>query len=130
MSNSGITIFRVQDKEGRGPWKPGFSLTWAEDRTAEEYEFLAPFPLEVMLQLRSQAAYKHLGFGCLSLEQLRRWITATEYQTLQRHGYRAVQMQADSILVESPSQCVFSRSLPLAIASPVELWKQPTNKPS
>ena len=29
MSNE---IYRVQDAQGRGPWKPGFSHRWVEDR--------------------------------------------------------------------------------------------------
>ncbi len=31
-------IYRVQDPEGRGPWKPGFSQVWAT--TADEYATL------------------------------------------------------------------------------------------
>ena len=25
-------VYRIQDSNGRGPWKPGFSHVWVEDR--------------------------------------------------------------------------------------------------
>jgi hypothetical protein len=97
-------------------------MTWTEDRTEEEYAELQPFPIPVMMQLRAISKGRHLGFGCITLAQLRKWITQSEYRTLRKYGYQAVAMQPDEILVSSPHQCAFVRSLPLAIASPVELW--------
>ncbi|TXH40431.1 MAG: hypothetical protein E6Q97_39635 [Desulfurellales bacterium] len=111
-------IYRVQDKFGRGPWKPGFSMTWVEDRSDEEYAALMPghhqFPkMDGMTFL----ADRHYGFGCESLEQLRRWIRKSEYETLRRHGYRAYKLYVDRILFRSDVQVVFERSQPLSVSA-------------
>ena len=120
---NGNTVFRVQDKDGRGPWKPGFSERWVEDRPEEEFAALKPWPMEFGNVLRGAIVGMSLGCGCRSLEQLRRWFTPTEYQTLRDYGYRAVKLEAGRILAESDIQCVFERAKPLwAGAEPVELY--------
>lgn len=107
-------VFRVQDRDGRGPWKPGFSEKWIDDsRTDAEYEALKPGPLEFGDVARQAIYGMHLGYGCESLEQLRRWFTEQEYRTLRRHGYRAVKIEVGRILASSELQCVFERSKPL-----------------
>ena len=115
------TIYRVQDKDGRGPWKPGFSRFWVEDR--DDHDNLVPWYVEFGDVHRRAIVGMHMGCGCRSLEQLRRWFTATEYATLQLAGYQAVQMAADRILAESDIQCVFERAKPLHIGvDAVELY--------
>ena len=108
-------VYRVQDRDGRGPWKPGFSQVWFTDRTEEEYAALAPWPLEIMLAIRQASQGKAVGYACESLEQLRRWFTPTEYKTLRGYGYRAVKLEVDAVLARSDMQCVFVRSKPLNI---------------
>lgn len=108
-------VYRVQDRDGRGPWKPGFSQVWFTDRTDEEYAALAPWPLEIMHNLRAAGRGRHMGYACETLDQLRRWFTPTEYKTLLRHGYRAVKLEVDAVLARSDMQCAFARSKPLRI---------------
>ena len=55
----------------------------------------------------------HLGCGCRTKEQLRRWFTSEEYAKLIQLGYNAVQMGVGRILAESNTQCVFERFKPL-----------------
>lgn len=108
-------VYRVQDRDGRGPWKPGFSQRWVEDRTDEEYAALAPWPIEVMLELQASGRGRHIGYACESLEQLRRWFRPGEYKTLLRYGYRAVKLEVDEVMARSETQCAFARSKPLRI---------------
>jgi hypothetical protein len=55
---------------------------------------------------------------------LRRWFTRTEYAALRGYGYQAVRLQVGRILAESPIQCVFERSKPLARdIEPFELYE-------
>lgn len=116
-------IYRVQDPDGRGPWKPGFSHRWAEDRPKEEYEALVPWPVQFGNVLRHSIVGMSLGCGCRSLEQLRRWFTPKEYATLRSFGYCAVKMETGRILAESDIQCVFERAMPLREGvEPVELY--------
>lgn len=107
-------VYRIQDKDGRGPWRPGFSHKWVADRAASEYAALAPgghqFP---KLNHMTFDPGCHYGFGCESLEQLRRWILPSEYETLLKFGYRACKLYVDRVLFRSDVQVVFERSKPL-----------------
>jgi len=109
-----LRVYRVQDAFGRGPWKPGFSSQWTEDREPSEYLVLKPIQDEfptLSLRLRHDRFY---GVGCKSLEQLRRWITKSEYQKLVEFGYQCVSIDADKVVAQSEVQLVFERSKPLS----------------
>ncbi len=106
-----LFVYRVQDGEGRGPWRPGFSHRWVEDRP--DHENLLPWPMEFGRVDRRLLYGEAAGSACRTLEQLRRWFTPSEYRTLQRYGYRAVRLEAGRILAEGPTQCVFGRAKPL-----------------
>lgn len=113
------TVYRVQDREGRGPWRPGFSRVWVEDRD-DHMNLVACFRQFNMNHLRKD---RHIGCGCRTMEQLRRWFTASEFEKLRGFGYQAVRMAANKIVFESNIQCVFERKKPLAMDfEPVELW--------
>ncbi len=105
-------VYRIQDKDGRGPWKPGFSHRWVVDR--EDLDNLAPFYVEF-----GQTVFDHailgmfLGSACESVEQLKRWFTPEEYKALKSFGYQSVKMQVGRILASSAIQCVIERSKPL-----------------
>ena len=118
-------MFRVQDANGRGPWQPGFSAQWVEDRTDDEYEALSPWPLNVMMALREKAGLRHMGYACESLDQLRRWFRPGEYKTLLRYGYRAVRIEVDAVIARSDHQCAFVRSKPLRLGvSEFDLYQE------
>ena len=106
------TIYRIQDAAGRGPFKPGFTDTWLEDRSDADYKRLKPSFVEfpgILGTMHMLAANYFCGSGCLSLDQLRLWFTPTEYATLRKLGYQAVQLDADRIVAQSDIQCVFAR---------------------
>jgi len=119
--NEPIIIYRIQDREGRGPFKPGFSHKWVEDRP--DHDNLLPWMVEmgnVHEQVKRGMAF---GVGCRSLETLRRWFTPSEWKTLQWFGYECVQMSVTRILGESQTQVFFEREKPLRqMAFPVELY--------
>jgi hypothetical protein len=109
-----IEIFRIQDVDGRGPWKPGFSNKWVISR--DDIENLIPWPVQfdapkILHQIVKSKM--HSGCACRSIDQLRRWFTPAEYETLRKYGYEAVRMHADRILAESTIQLVFLRDMPL-----------------
>lgn len=104
-------VYRVQDSDGRGPWKPGFSHRWVEPR--DDHENLIPWAAEFGRVDRKALTWEHLGSGCLELTQLRRWFTQSEYKSLLHYGYRAVRMEVDRILGHSDKQCIFARLKPL-----------------
>lgn len=118
------SVYRIQDANGRGPFKPGMTRFWSVDRP--DHDNLRPWLESVS---HSQLAtwhrkYRHLGCGCLTLEELRRWFVPREYETLLLMGYRAVEIGADSILWRDGTQVVFGRRRPLALfALPVALYE-------
>jgi hypothetical protein len=104
-------IYRIQDKEGRGPFRPGFSKYWVSERPEVELALLKPPHVEFPdMVLR---AGWHFGCGCESLEKLRMWFLPCEYHTLLSYGYRCVSMEIDRIAAKSAYQCVFERDRPL-----------------
>ena len=108
-----MIIYRIQDKNGRGPFQPGFSHQWVEER--DDLTNLHPFFVEWpgYYPLSDMAYNEHAGVGCTSIPQLRRWFTEVEYNRLLSMGYEAVKLRVDRILKQSDKQCVFVRKKPL-----------------
>jgi len=100
------SVYRVQDKHGRGPFKPGFTNKWLEHDKG-----LAPFFTEFpLLNLNAESTPdEFVGCACLELEQLKRWFTQSEFKTLEAKGFKAVKMDVDRVLCSSKNQCVFAR---------------------
>lgn len=104
-------IYRIQDVDGRGPFKPGFSRKWVCER--EDHQNLKSW-LDEFGPVHLQAIVgSSVGSGCKTIEQFRRWFTRREYNKLKKFGYRAVKFKIDRILGESDTQCLFSRAKPL-----------------
>ena len=108
------TIYRVQDSEGREPWRPGFSKYWIDSDIGCR-EQLKPWPEEFGFGiLRKALIGQSVGCGCRTLECLWKWFTRHEMDRLHTWGYHIVRMDVDRILAESPDQLVFCRNLPLS----------------
>jgi len=97
-------IYRIQDKDGRGPWKPGMSDRWVEYR--DDHQLLHPWYIE-FLDLKFEKGYRY-GCGCETRKQLQRWITGSEYERLLIFGYRAVMIECEIVAI-SEIQCVFRK---------------------
>ena len=119
-----VRVYRVQDAEGRGPFRPGFAHWWVEERP--DHDNLVPWMQQFGHDAIPRTGWpfgKHFGCACRTLEQLRRWFTASEYATLQRFGFQAVSMDCARVLHESEIQLLFQRAKPLrADVSPVDLY--------
>lgn len=102
------TIFRVQDKNGRGPWKPGFSHKWVEDR--DDHDNLLPWYIEFGRVDQELLIGESSGSGCRTVDQLKRWFTESEYRKLKKLGYRAVKMSVNRVIAESDIQLFFGRA--------------------
>lgn len=104
-------VFRVQDAEGRGPWRPGFSQKWVIDRP--DHDKLLPWYIEFGRIDQKVLATEYAGSACRTLKQLRRWFTKKEYKKLIGLGYRAVMLDVDRIIAESDIQCFVATKRPL-----------------
>lgn len=118
-------VYRVQDAIGRGPWRPGFSHLWVEDRP--DHKHLLPWMQEFghdAIPRTGRPFAEYFGCACRTIEQLRRWFTESEYATLRHYGFMAVKLQADRVLRESDIQLLFQRTRPLAYgAEPFGLYE-------
>lgn len=116
-------VYRVQDKNGRGPFKPGFTIKWNEGR--EDMANLEPFYSQFpsFNPATDVAENEFCGCACRTIEQLKRWFTKTEYERLKKLGYKAVKIEVDRVLHESDIQLIFARSRRLSKgASPITLY--------
>jgi hypothetical protein len=103
------SIYRIQDKDGRGPWKPGFSLKWIRENPDWS---LKPWMFTMGPVHQKAESDEICGCGCLTKAQLRRWILKSEYEILLGYGYKAVKLKG-RILGEDKNQCIFARQQPL-----------------
>lgn len=102
-------IYRIQDADGRGPYRPGFTHVWQDD----EGPVNPPMPVPVIMALRAaMPRHHHMGFGFVSLEQLRQWFTVPELRKLHVLGYVIAEMGATGILRRDEKQVVFHRRFP------------------
>jgi len=109
-------ILRVQDAEGRGPYRPGFSAVWCDSfGPPPPMTWLEEFPHLGRRVRRLQREYggAHFGCGCRTEQQIHTWFTPTERYRLAKLGFQLVAMHVDRILAESPTQLVFLRERPL-----------------
>ena len=89
-----ITVYRIQDSEGRGPFKPGTTKKWIDD----ERTFFQKAQIQEQLWIKKIADPElNLAFVCTSIEQMKIWVSETEYERLIKLGYNAVKIDVDKI---------------------------------
>lgn len=104
----------MQDRDGRGPYRPGLSERWSDNRADD----LPPFydelgvPIHKVRDLFTDGW--HAGCGCSSKEQLRQWFSRAERRRLKLLGFREVEFRPDRIVAVTPTQVVFEHRTPLA----------------
>jgi hypothetical protein len=118
-------VCRIQDAEGRGPYRPGFSRHWSERETGPDPVFVA-FP-GIMARARQIVDQRGGAVGCAfrSIREAMYWFSSTEILTLAKLGYSLCWVEAEEILAENADQLVFWSSLPLAKAVRATGWRQP-----
>jgi hypothetical protein len=110
-----MTVYRVQDKDGRGPFRPGMTAQWldAEPKAHQDrlQAWTQQFGFKQICQRRKPE--EAMGCACDSLNQLRLWFSETEMKELKKLGYQVVKLEADRVLGHSAEQVVFVRKRPL-----------------
>jgi hypothetical protein len=111
---SGHVVIRVQDRFGRGPYRPGMSARWSDPDGFD----CPPWWIELGLGM-TEAHERMVGdyaFGCAfrTRDQLEAWFTGREMRALDRLGYRLAAVSADIVLAETPRQIVFGSRAPLS----------------
>lgn len=103
-------ILRVQDRAGRGPFKPGLSGQW----TDPERDWRPPTWMEEFgWDARDRAPRGwHLGSAVRTFQQLGYWFSPSELGRLSAMGYRVVRVRADRVIGESEYQMFVARANP------------------
>lgn len=107
-----MTVYRIQDRFGRGPYRPGFTNTWAdEDRSLSQCpSVFQEFGSNPWRDIRKG---EHCGCAFDSISQLRAWFSDAELEKLFFAGYSCVELEVDRVLAQSAHQLVFARRRPL-----------------
>jgi hypothetical protein len=117
-------VYRIQDRAGRGPWRPGLSRLWSDPYLQPGMENLLPWGAEFgddLLERRGLPG-EHYGCAVRKLHDLARWLSPTECRRLQALGFNPVSIRPDRILAESTNQLVIACRAPLARAARIEAW--------
>jgi len=106
-------IFRVQDSDGRGPYRLGFSRFWVDDDGPAN----APWWTEIGVPIDVAHAWMdddhHWGCGFSTIDQFCRWFSPAERARLDRFGYILVLLNPDRVIATTPTQVVFGCKRPL-----------------
>ena len=107
-----IRVYRWQDAEGRGPYRPGVPQYWADDANqAKNPAFFQEFGMDIVKTVRPGETF---GCGFRTTEQMRQWFNEAERQRMRLLGYRFGWLDVDRIVAESEKQLVFARRIPFA----------------
>jgi hypothetical protein len=122
-------LCRIQDSEGRGPYKPGFSHKWSERDCGAEPIYIA-FP-DVLKECHALVAAHGGACGCAfrNTEQASKWFSDNEVLTLATLGYALVWFEPTKILAENSDQLVFWIDMPIATAVIQKGWRDPSKTP-
>lgn len=120
---SSMSFIRVQDAEGRGPYRPGFSARWVDDdHDSRNPSFMDEFGWDLLARERRKG--EHYGSALRGTRGLHRWFSVAELDRLRLLGYQVVRIKADRVLAESDAQAVIARRKPLRFPDEVIPWEQ------
>jgi hypothetical protein len=107
--DAGGLLWRIEDADGRGPFRPGFSHRW---RSPAGKDFPPPW-VEAGISVADFSDLFTDGFqggcACRSRRDLHQWFNFRERERLSKLGFRTVCFTPDRILLETPTQVVFER---------------------
>lgn len=112
-----LLLFRIQDGEGRGPFKPGFSVKWRDSSGPTPPALFEELGIHPDRLAHLVPIGLHGGYACRSMAEIRRWFSRGEIRRLNRLGYQLVSFEPDEILVEAPTQVLIGMHKPLAALS-------------
>jgi hypothetical protein len=111
-------VYRVQDRAGRGPFRPGLTDQW-RDIDGNDYP---PIQLDFGIAWLAEVPPSwHVGCALRDAAAVARWFTASECQRLHTLGFNLVSIRA-RVLRESPHQMIVVRPLPLRFQAIVQPW--------
>lgn len=109
-----MKIIRVQDRNGRGPYRPGFSHVWSDPDGPVVLPWWTELGLDFEAAHAAMTTEFHNGCGFRTRGQLHAWFSDKELRALDRHGFCLAAVNADKVYAETPTQIVFGSVQPLS----------------
>lgn len=113
-----MKVYRVQDRDGRGPFKPGFSKVWSDPDFAPGQLPLPPWPEEFGMDAIDRLAKPHenyFGSAVRTVGKLRSWFSDAERERLADLGYHIAAIPHARVLAESPNQLLIASQTPFYV---------------
>lgn len=112
-----MRVFRIQDQDGRGPFKPGFSKYWADSDFAPGMKALPPFMEEFgpdAINRLAMPGERHFGSAVRGVGKLREWFSDAERERLAGLGYYIGAIDHARVLAESENQLLIASRVPFS----------------
>ena len=110
-------LYRIQDREGRGPWRPGFSSQWIDPNKDDSLcpPMMQDFPeFRRLINRAIGRGFLHYGCCVAGIAGVHRWFTPAEMNRLRGFGFELVDASALTVICESRSQIIGASRWPLS----------------
>lgn len=107
-------LVRVQDREGRGPWRPGFSSTWVGDDTPMHGKPIPSYPGALKAALDACEAGMQTGCAVFA-DQIGLWFSPADLDRLARLGFYVADASACKVIFIAPDQALVASHEPMAL---------------
>lgn len=95
------TIYRVQNKEGKGPYKGRKYSRWTERShdTTKHPNAYQDKKLRKLVKTMKPREFSSYKFGFKSMASLNRWFSKKELQNLKKLGFEVVSLKAKTVIL-------------------------------
>lgn len=107
-------LIRVQDREGRGPWRPGFSSTWMDECTPMRGKPITSYPGAIKVAHDASKAGMHIGCAVYA-DEISTWFAPPDLFRLARLGFYVADASACEVIFIAPDQVLVASHRPLAL---------------
>ena len=111
-------LYRIQDKDGRGPFRPGFTASWADPHGKPFLPAVQEIPGFARAVAKAFSEGKHIGAAVIGLAGLDRWFTSSEIARLESFGYQIVVASSCEVIAADQNQVLIASPLPLKFLPP------------
>lgn len=116
-------VYRVQDRDGRGPFKPGMTDRWRDLDGNDFPPVQAEFGLSWLDEIPRGW---HCGCAFRGPAHAAEWFSAAECDRLARLGYELVTLSGCRVIRESRHQMIVARPAPFRQRARVVSWPHRT----
>lgn len=106
-------LYRVQDADGRGPFKPGFTASWADPQGKPFLPAAQEISGFARIVAKAHREGLHIGTAVVGFSGLDRWFTGSEMARLSSLGYRIVSANSCKVIARDQNQVLIASPLPL-----------------